>query len=114
MASLPRLAADQAGQLLLALRTNSGLRGDALGRAGDAQANASIVALLAQHRPDDAVLSEEQPSAASRLQHRRVWIVDPLDGTREYGEPAHAPIGPCTWRYASTAFQPPARWRCRA
>ena len=47
----------------------------------------SIVALLTQHRPDDAVLSAEQPSAASRLQHCRVWIVDPLDGTREYGEP---------------------------
>jgi 3'(2'), 5'-bisphosphate nucleotidase len=84
---LAALAADQAGQLLLALRSNSGLRGDELGRAGDAQANASIVALLTQHRPDDAVLSEEQPSVASRLQHRRVWIVDPLDGTREYGEP---------------------------
>jgi 3'(2'), 5'-bisphosphate nucleotidase len=86
-AGLAALAADQAGQLLLALRTTSGLRGDALGRAGDAQANAVIVGLLTQHRPDDAVLSEEQPSTAARLQHSRVWIIDPLDGTREYGEP---------------------------
>lgn len=84
---LAATAADQAGQLLLALRSDSGLRGEALGNAGDAQANASIVALLGQHRPDDAVLSEEQPSGAERLTRQRVWIVDPLDGTREYGEP---------------------------
>jgi len=80
-------AADEAGQLLLALRAGSGLRGDALGRAGDQQANAAIVALLQQHRPDDALLSEELPADASRLQRHRVWIVDPLDGTREFGEP---------------------------
>ncbi|HTP71680.1 MAG TPA: 3'(2'),5'-bisphosphate nucleotidase CysQ [Burkholderiaceae bacterium] len=86
-AELAALAAEQAGQLLLALRADSGLRGDELGRAGDAQANAAIVALLQQHRPDDALLSEEQPADEARLQRPRVWIVDPLDGTREYGEP---------------------------
>src|SRR5512143_2701052 len=84
---LAALAADQAGQLLLALRADSGLRGEALGRAGDAQANAAITALLRQHRPGDALLSEEVPSGAERLRCQRVWIVDPLDGTREYGEP---------------------------
>jgi 3'(2'), 5'-bisphosphate nucleotidase len=83
---LAAMAADQAGHLLLALRA-SGLRGDALGRAGDAQANASIVALLTQQRPDDGLLSEELPPSAARLRQSRVWIVDPLDGTREYGEP---------------------------
>lgn len=86
-ADLAALAAERAGQLLLELRANGGLRGDDLGRAGDAQANAVIVALLRQHRPDDAVLSEEQPADPQRLQRQRVWIVDPLDGTREYGEP---------------------------
>jgi len=86
-ADLAALAAEQAGQLLLALRAESGLRGDELGRAGDAQSNAAIVALLRQHRPDDALLSEEQPADQARLQRRRVWIVDPLDGSREYGEP---------------------------
>ncbi len=86
-AELAAQAAEQAGQLLLTLRADSGLRGDALGRAGDEQANALIVALLRRHRPDDALLSEEQAPDASRLQARRVWIVDPLDGTREYGEP---------------------------
>jgi len=84
---LAATAADQAGQLLLALRSTPGLRGEVLGSAGDARANASIIALLTQHRPDDAVLSEEQPPSAERLTRQRVWIVDPLDGTREYGEP---------------------------
>src|SRR5262245_55523848 len=85
--ALAAAAADEAGQLLLALRATSGLRGDALGEAGDAQANAAIVALLARHRPDDALLSEEQPPIESRLQQGGGWSVDPLDGTREYGEP---------------------------
>jgi len=80
-------AADEAGQLLLGLRASSGLRGEALGRAGDERANAAIVALLRQHRADDALLSEELPANVARLQQRRVWIVDPLDGTREFGEP---------------------------
>jgi 3'(2'), 5'-bisphosphate nucleotidase len=43
--------------------------------------------LLAEHRPDDAVLSEEGKDVKARLQARRVWIVDPLDGTREFSEP---------------------------
>jgi 3'(2'), 5'-bisphosphate nucleotidase len=84
---LAAIAAEQAGQHLLALRASSGLRGEALGHAGDAQANDLIVALLRRHRPDDALLSEEQAPDAARLQRHRVWIVDPLDGTREYGEP---------------------------
>jgi 3'(2'), 5'-bisphosphate nucleotidase len=41
---------------------------------------------LAEARPDDAVLSEEGVADPARLSARRVWIVDPLDGTREYGE----------------------------
>ena len=43
--------------------------------------------LLAQHRPDDAVLSEEGKDDRVRLQRDRVWIIDPLDGTREFSEP---------------------------
>src|SRR5262245_28548057 len=43
--------------------------------------------LLAEHRPDDAVLSEEGKDDKARLSASRVWIVDPLDGTREYSEP---------------------------
>jgi 3'(2'), 5'-bisphosphate nucleotidase len=85
--TLAATAAERAGQLLMALRASASQRGDALGREGDAQANGLIVALLRHHRPADALLSEEQAPDASRLQSRRVWIVDPLDGTREYSEP---------------------------
>jgi 3'(2'), 5'-bisphosphate nucleotidase len=88
-AALAALAAEQAGHRLLELRAGSGLRGADLGRAGDQQANAIIVALLREHRPDDALLSEELPPDPSRLQRSRVWIVDPLDGTREYSEPGN-------------------------
>ena len=78
--------ADGAGRLLLAQRSGSGLHGAALGHAADAVANAFILAGLAQWRPDDAVLSEESHDDKARLARSRVWIVDPLDGTREYSE----------------------------
>lgn len=54
---------------------------------GDRTAHELIVDLLARARPDDAVLSEEGRDDLARLDADRVWIVDPLDGTREYGEP---------------------------
>jgi 3'(2'), 5'-bisphosphate nucleotidase len=88
-AALAAHAAEVAGQRLLELRAQPELRGEALGRAGDQQANEIIVKLLREHRPDDALLSEEQAPDPARLQHRRVWIVDPLDGTREYCEPGN-------------------------
>ncbi|MBV7257300.1 3'(2'),5'-bisphosphate nucleotidase CysQ [Pacificimonas sp. WHA3] len=81
------LAADlaiRAGALLVDLRASSGLSGGALGAAGDARANDAILAALGTARPDDAVLSEESTDSAARLSARRVWIIDPLDGTREY------------------------------
>ena len=87
--ALAALAAEQAGQRLMALRADSGLRGEALGRAGDQQANTIIVELLREHRPDDALLSEELVPDPARLQRSRVWIVDPLDGTREFCEPGN-------------------------
>jgi 3'(2'), 5'-bisphosphate nucleotidase len=83
---LARHIAETAGELLLTLQ-RSGLFADkALGKAGDRTANAFIMEALATQRPDDAVLSEEEKDSAARLTARRVWIVDPLDGTREYGE----------------------------
>jgi 3'(2'), 5'-bisphosphate nucleotidase len=88
-AALAALAAERAGQRLMELRATSGLRAEALGLAGDREANQIIVDLLREHRPDDALLSEEQAPDPSRLQHSRVWIVDPLDGTREYSEPGN-------------------------
>ncbi|MBU3067139.1 3'(2'),5'-bisphosphate nucleotidase CysQ [Nocardia sp. NEAU-G5] len=72
--------AEEAGKLLLAIRSQGGA-------AGDRQSNALLLERLAQARPDDAVLSEESPDDAARVDRSRVWIVDPLDGTREYGEP---------------------------
>ncbi|MEM8826071.1 MAG: 3'(2'),5'-bisphosphate nucleotidase CysQ [Pseudomonadota bacterium] len=83
------LAADlaaRAGALLLALRCDGGFEGRALGDAGDARANDLILNALAQARPADAVLSEESADDPARLAASRVWIIDPLDGTREYCE----------------------------
>jgi 3'(2'), 5'-bisphosphate nucleotidase len=74
-------AARRAGELLLQLRAHGGTGAD-----GDRQADDLILPLLRAERPDDAILSEESKDDAARLDASRVWIVDPLDGTREYGE----------------------------
>jgi 3'(2'), 5'-bisphosphate nucleotidase len=75
-----------AGEILLALQRKGGLECKELGRAGDLQANAWLMKELRSSRPDDAILSEEESDSAERLSASRVWIIDPLDGTREYGE----------------------------
>ena len=82
------LAADlatAAGELLLAIRPTIADPKE-LKAAGDARANELILGRLQPARPDDAILSEESADDLARLDHERVWIVDPLDGTREYGE----------------------------
>ncbi len=78
--------ATAAGELLLELRT-AGLTGIALKNAGDREAHEFLMAELARLRPEDGVLSEEGKADPARLSMSRVWIVDPLDGTREYSEP---------------------------
>ncbi|MGX5711363.1 3'(2'),5'-bisphosphate nucleotidase CysQ [Sphingopyxis terrae subsp. ummariensis] len=78
--------ADAAGRILLDLRAAGDLAGKVLGQAGDEAANAMLCRELRAARPDDALLSEEEKDNPVRLASRRVWIVDPLDGTREYGE----------------------------
>src|SRR5262245_31389637 len=78
--------ATTAGEQLLEVRT-SGLTGRELKDAGDRAAHELLVDLLAQHRPADVVLSEEGKDDKRRLSASRVWIVDPLDGTREFSEP---------------------------
>jgi 3'(2'), 5'-bisphosphate nucleotidase len=83
---LAKRLATGAGEILLALQRNGGLEGKALGKAGDEQANAWLMRELRAARPDDAILSEEEKDSAERLSASRVWIIDPLDGTREYGE----------------------------
>jgi 3'(2'), 5'-bisphosphate nucleotidase len=78
--------AEGAGRLLMALRGGAAGGGGSLGIAGDKTANAFLIAGLAEARPDDAILSEESPDRLERLGRERVWIIDPLDGTREYAE----------------------------
>ncbi len=78
--------ATEAGQILLELQRDGRLEGKALGKAGDEQANAFLMQSLREARPNDAILSEEEKDNHDRLTAKRVWIVDPLDGTREYGE----------------------------
>ncbi|HEY6496438.1 MAG TPA: 3'(2'),5'-bisphosphate nucleotidase CysQ [Trebonia sp.] len=78
--------AERAGRLLLDLRARGGDPGS-LRDAGDRQSHEFLMAELAQARPGDAVLSEEGIDDKARLAADRVWIVDPLDGTREFGEP---------------------------
>ena len=76
--------AREAGQLLVRRRAEGASKDD-----GDRESNELILARLADARPDDAVLSEESKDDPIRLERERVWIVDPLDGTREFGEAGH-------------------------
>ena len=85
-ATLARALADAAGRALLAIR-GDGLSGAALREAGDRGSQALLAARLAGTRPRDAVLSEEAADSAARRTADRVWIIDPLDGTREFAEP---------------------------
>jgi len=85
-AELARHVAEVAGRLLVELQRSGLFVGEALGKAGDRVANAFIMEALKANRPGDAILSEEEKDDADRLKASRVWIVDPLDGTREYGE----------------------------
>jgi 3'(2'), 5'-bisphosphate nucleotidase len=85
-AALAAKLADAAGRLLLDVRASGMFAGKALGAAGDATANEFLCHAIRAMRPDDGLLSEEEKDNAERLSKRRVWIVDPVDGTREYGE----------------------------
>ncbi len=85
-AALAAELADEAGQLLLQVRAELGFDDPkALGAAGDKRANTLLLERLAAERPADAVLSEEAVDDKVRLGAQRVWIIDPLDGTREFG-----------------------------
>jgi len=84
--ALARHLAAGAGRILMDLRAAGTHAGKELGAEGDARANAFLMAELARLRPDDGVLSEETVDTPDRLGKARVWIIDPLDGTREYGE----------------------------
>jgi 3'(2'), 5'-bisphosphate nucleotidase len=91
--------AEAAGRLLLDLRARGGEQ-QALRDAGDRLSHEFLMTELARNRPGDAVLSEEGADSAARLSADRVWIVDPLDGTREFGEP-----GRTDWAVHVAAWQ---------
>ena len=91
---LARTLAEEAGRLPLDLREEMATAGASTGELkdeGDARSNELLIARLTEHRPHDAILSEEGrdgvgPSDTGRLSAERVWIIDPLDGTREFSE----------------------------
>lgn len=85
-AQLAAALAQAAGKLLLDVRGSGLITGKALGKAGDETANQFLVHALRHLRPDDGLLSEESKDTEERLSKERVWIIDPVDGTREYGE----------------------------
>ncbi|CAN5318844.1 3'(2'),5'-bisphosphate nucleotidase CysQ [soil metagenome] len=85
-AELAAHLAQTAGALLLAVRDSGIFSEKALGKAGDQTANQFLVHAIREARPNDGLLSEEMQCDGSRLTHDRVWIIDPVDGTREYGE----------------------------
>ncbi|MCH7627526.1 3'(2'),5'-bisphosphate nucleotidase CysQ [Novosphingobium percolationis] len=85
-ADLAAHLAEVAGRLLLTVRDSQVLSLKALGKAGDATANQFLCHALREKRPDDGLLSEEEKDNLDRLAFARTWIVDPVDGTREYGE----------------------------
>ncbi len=81
--------AESAGRMLVKLRDEMWQRRAQSWQVmdtGDVAAHQLLITGLAEHRPDDAILSEEGRDDGRRLSNERVWIVDPLDGTNEYGE----------------------------
>ncbi|GAC68224.1 3'(2'),5'-bisphosphate nucleotidase CysQ [Gordonia soli] len=90
-AELAARIAQGAGEILVGVRHGGLLEGRRLGDVGDTMAQAWIAEILARHRPRDAVLSEEAPDVGDRATADRVWIIDPLDGTREFA------VGSADW-----------------
>ena len=87
-AALAADLAEDAGRLLLRVRDEVGFDYPwMLGDAGDSEANKLLLRRLKAERPGDAVLSEEAPDNLARLGSDRVWIIDPVDGTREFSTP---------------------------
>lgn len=85
-AELAAQLAYHAGQILLQVRESGLIDAKPLGKAGDETANQFLVHALRHQRPEDGLLSEESKDTPDRLDKERVWIIDPVDGTREYGE----------------------------
>ncbi|AOF97162.1 inositol monophosphatase family protein [Sphingobium sp. RAC03] len=85
-AALAAHLAEVAGRILVEVRESGVFSAKALGKAGDQTANQFLCHALREVRGEDGLLSEEEKDNDDRLAQSRVWIVDPVDGTREYGE----------------------------
>ena len=85
-AELAAQLAEAAGRMLLSIRDSGIFDGPALGFAGDQIADRFLMLALRAHRPDDGMMCEETRDTLERLEKSRVWIVDPVDGSREFGE----------------------------
>ncbi len=86
-AQVAELAASEAARMLVDMRRfDLGVDGKELGSLGDRRSHALLSETIHRHFPDDWILSEESADAPDRVGRQRVWIIDPLDGTREYGE----------------------------
>lgn len=80
--------AESAGKMLVECRNGAAgqlLGSSALAREGDERAHRLLLDRLEEARPEDAVLSEEGADDAQRLESSRLWVIDPLDGSRDYG-----------------------------
>lgn len=77
------------GEILKGVRNVGLLRNRSLGDAGDDLAQNWIARVLEEHRPNDGFLSEEAADDLARLNKSRVWIIDPLDGTKEFATGRH-------------------------
>ena len=80
--------AESAGKMLVECRNGAAgqlLGGSSLAHEGDQRAHLHLLTRLQEARPDDAVLSEEGADDAQRLDSSRLWVIDPLDGSRDYG-----------------------------
>jgi len=85
-ADLAAHLAKVAGRILIEVRDSGMFKGKQLGSAGDEVSNRYLLHALRAQRPDDGILSEESRDTLTRIDKSRVWIIDPVDGTREYGE----------------------------
>lgn len=111
--TLARELATAAGELLLRLRAEHvDEEPQVIKDVGDRTSHEFLMAEIAKVRPDDAVLSEEGADDKARLTAQRVWIVDPLDGSREFSEigrddwAVHVALWQCGQLVAGTVARP--------
>ena len=79
-------AAELAGERVMRLREEDRWEGKMMADIGDQAADGFLQGFIRGRYPDDGILSEETGDSAERLSKTRVWIVDPLDGTKEYSQ----------------------------